>query len=308
MPTLRSSTSGLGIQAPVPPTKTTGKVKTGKVAKGKVAKTTKVNNLLSIVPNTTVDNDTSTVLLPTPHYLSGFGSLLDDSNPLTGYEAQAARLCELINPPKLPNRYSGDKKDWPYFTAMLENYVRTRLRNRNIDLMSTEGYDDEIESRIYEWFMSLMNSETFDLIDPIHKNKGTKAYQFMDEQLRGTIEQRKFDCNDRIIKIRYLWGESPDKYVAELTRLVQESKALGLHTPLGLILGLQIKNFPKELHYLQNKLQEKYQDNGYPTSIGDYTLNFRREMNRLKMNGTFPKTTVNIAAAAEENNPTSSNN
>ena len=189
---------------------------------------------------------------------------------------------------------------------MFQNYVRTSLRSRNIDLMSTEGYDDEIEEKIYEWFLSLMNSETFDLIDPIQKNKGTKAFQFMDEQVRGTIEQRKFDCNERIIELKYLWGECPDKYVTELTRLVQESIALGLHMPLDLILGIQIKHLPKERYYIQNRLQDRYRY-GYPTQIGEYTLEFTLEMNRLKMNGTFPKTTMNIAAAAEEK-PTSSNN
>ena len=85
MPTLRSSIRGQGSQAPVPPTKGTQKVKTGRTAKGKVAKTIKVNNLLSMVPNTTEDSDVSTVPLPTLPYLSGFGSMLNDSNPLIGY-------------------------------------------------------------------------------------------------------------------------------------------------------------------------------------------------------------------------------
>ena len=79
----RSSNSGQGLQAPASPPKGTRKVQKGRPAKGKVATTVKVNNLLPIVPNTTVDNDTPTVLLPTLPYLSGFGSILDDSNPLT---------------------------------------------------------------------------------------------------------------------------------------------------------------------------------------------------------------------------------
>ena len=83
MVSTRSNNSGQGSQAPASPPRSTQKVKKGGPAKGKVAKTIKVNNLLTIVSNTTVDNDTSTVLLPTPPYLSGFGSILDNSNPLT---------------------------------------------------------------------------------------------------------------------------------------------------------------------------------------------------------------------------------
>ena len=307
MVSTRSTNSGQGSQAPVPPTKGNSKVKTGRAAKSKVAKKVKVNNILSNVPNTAVDSVASTVPLPTLPYLSGFGSVAQNPSLMTGYEAQAARLYELMNPPKLPKSYSGDKKEWPYFTAMFQNYVRTSLRSRNIDLMSTEGYDDEIEEKIYEWFLSLMNSETFDLVDPIYRNKGTKAFQFMDEQVRGTIEQRKFDCNERIIELKYLWGECPDKYVAELTRLVQESRALGLHTSLDLILGIQIRYLPDKLQNLQNRLQEKYRY-GYPTIIGDYTGEFRHEINRLRMNGKFPNNTVNVAAAAAEEIPTSSKN
>ena len=83
MPTLRSSKSGQGLQAPVSPPKGTRKVQKGRTVKSKVAKTNKVNNLLPMVPNTAEDSDVSTVPLPTLPYLSGFGSMLDDSNPLT---------------------------------------------------------------------------------------------------------------------------------------------------------------------------------------------------------------------------------
>ena len=302
----RSTNSDQGSQAPVLPTKRNSKLKTGRAAKSKVAKKVKVNNTLSNVPNTAVDSDASTAPLLTLPSLSGFGSLAQHPSPLTGYEAQAAWLCELMNPPKLPKSYSGDKKEWPYFKAMFQNYVRTSLRSRNIDLMSTEGYEDDVEEKIYEWFLSLMKPATFDLIDPIYKNKGTKAFQFMDEQVRGTIEQRKFDCNKRIIELKYLWGECPDKYVAELTRLDQENRTIGLQIPLDLILGIQVMNLPDKLLNLQNRLQEKYRK-GYPTRIGEYTLEFRQEINTLKMNGKFPNNPVNVAAAAAEEIPTSSN-
>lgn len=73
-------------------------------------------------------------------------------------------------------------------------------------------------------------------------------------------------------------------------------------------MGNQIRNFPKQLIDLQNRLQEKYLRNGYPTRIGEYTLDFSREINRLIMNGIpFTKTQVNIVAT-EDSNPPSSNN
>ena len=125
MPTLRSSKSGQGLQAPVSPPKGTRKVQKGRTVKSKVAKTIKVNNLLSMVPNTAEDSDVSTVPLPSLPSLSSFGSITEDSYPLTGYVAQATRLFDRITPPK---SFSGDKKDWPYFTAMFENYVQNQHR------------------------------------------------------------------------------------------------------------------------------------------------------------------------------------
>ena len=79
----RSTNSGQGSQAPVPPTKGNSKVKTGRAAKSKVAKKVKVNNILSNVPNTAMDSVASTVPLPTLPYLSGFGSLAQNPSHLT---------------------------------------------------------------------------------------------------------------------------------------------------------------------------------------------------------------------------------
>ena len=82
MPTLRSSNSGQGSQAPLPLTKGTRKVKTGRAAKGKVAKTTTVN-LSQQGPSTSGHSDVSTASLPSLQSFSGFGSVVQNPSHLT---------------------------------------------------------------------------------------------------------------------------------------------------------------------------------------------------------------------------------
>ena len=275
----------------------------GKDKGKKGAKTNEANNI-STVSNSIGDIDVSSTPLQPLQSLSGFGSLAENLAPLSGHAAQAVRLYEQISPPK---SFSGDKKDWPFFKQMFENYVKEKIPSLKVDLMSPEGYDDETEEKIYIWFLKLMNRETYDIINPDYRNKGTKTFQDLDEQLRGTTEQRRYDCTGRLLDIRYQWGEKPAKYVAEITRLVQESYALGVPPSLEFILGNQIRNLPNELERLQAKLQDKYV-NGYPKRIGEYTRDFTHEINRLIMNGvSFDKTQVNMAAT-EGSNPPNSNN
>ena len=105
MPNLHSSKSGQGRQAPATTPMSTTKAKKGRPVKNKVANATKVNNVTHHVPNTAGDTDVSTATLPSPLYLSGFGSLSENPYPLSGYSAQAARLHEHITTPK---NFSGD--------------------------------------------------------------------------------------------------------------------------------------------------------------------------------------------------------
>ena len=149
-----------------------------------------------------------------------------------------------------------------------------------------------------------MDHDTYGIINPTYKNKGTKVFQDLDEQLRGNTAQRKVDCSERLLDLRYKWGENHAVYIAEITRLVQESLTVGLPICLELILGNQIRNFPKELSDLRNRLQEKYHHNGYPKRIGEYTSDFNHEINRLIMNGVpFTKTQVNMAVTEDSNPP-----
>lgn len=42
--------------------------------------------------------------------------------------------------------------------------------------MSPEGYDDETEEKIYNWFMKLMNRGTYDIINPIYKKRAPRLF------------------------------------------------------------------------------------------------------------------------------------
>ena len=79
MPTLRSSISGQGLQAPVSPPKGTRKVQKGRAAKGKVTKTATVN-LSQQGPSTSGHSGVSTASLPSLQSFSEFGSVVQ--NPL----------------------------------------------------------------------------------------------------------------------------------------------------------------------------------------------------------------------------------
>ena len=124
---------------------------------------------------------------------------------------------------------------------------------------------------------------------------------------------RTHRCVQRLTTIRYIWGESPTDYVAELTRLIQESATLGIHTlgsanSLASYISTQTAKLPSpHLDHLQERLQLRYQKHGYPTEIADFTSEFTHEINRLKENGLFANTTRISVAAAEVNPPSSKN-
>ena len=85
---------------------------------------------------------------------------------------------------------------------MFEIYVEEKLPSLQVDLMSSEGYDDATEKMIYNMFMKLMDRDAYGIINPTYKNKSTKIFQDLDEQLRGNIAQRKVDCSERLLDLR----------------------------------------------------------------------------------------------------------
>ena len=149
----RSSNSGQGSQAPVPPNKSTQKVKTGRVAKGKVAKTTSVN-LSQQGPSTSGHSNVSTASLPSLQSFSGFGSVVQNPSPLIGYVAQAAKVVDNILAPTI---FSGNVDQWPHYSRTVRDYIRKMLGRRDIDLMSEVGYDEQTEADIYECLCRTMD-------------------------------------------------------------------------------------------------------------------------------------------------------
>ena len=142
-----------------------------------------------------------------------------------------------------------------------------------------------------------MDWKAFNRIDSRYNDLGTKAFQFLDTYYRGTRQMRTHRCVQRLTTICYIWGESPTNYVAELTRLIQESATLGIHTlgaanSLASYINTQTAKLPTpELEHLQARLQLRYKEYGYPTEIADFTSEFTHEINRLKENGFFANIT-----------------
>ena len=302
MPTLRSSKRCQGPQGfNVSPMKSTRKVKKGRISKKKVAFAT----------STVGQSEVSSAPLPTLPVPEGFGSLVQNPTHLTGYVAQAARVVHNIS---LPASFSGNVDQWPHYSRTIRDYIRAMLGRRDIDLMSEEGYDAETEEKIYEYLCQSMDHKEFNRIDARYNDQGTKAFRFLDTFYRGTKQMRAYKCVQRFTTICYIWGESPTDYVAELTRLVQESATLGIHTlgaanSLASYISTQTAKLPRpHLEHLQERLQLRYLKHGYPTEIADFTSEFTYEINRLKENGLFANTTrVSVAAAAEVNLPSYKN-
>ena len=133
-------------------------------SKPKIRRVPKINkaNKISLITKTAGDVGVSSAPLQSLS-LSGFGSLTEIPDPSSGHAAQAVRQYEIINP---PNRFSGKKNDWPYFKTMFEIYVEEKLPSLQVDLMSPEGYDDATEKMIYNWFMKLMDHDTYGIVNP----------------------------------------------------------------------------------------------------------------------------------------------
>ena len=286
------------------------KVLKGRTVKSKISKKTMVNIPIQNL-STPGHSDVSEASLPSLQSPSGFGFVAPGPSHFTGYVAQAAKVVHNILP---PTSFSGDVDQWPHYSRTVQNFVRNMIGRRDIDLMSEVGYDEQTEALIYEHLCTTMNWKVYNKINPRFSDKGTKAFQFLDTSYRGTRQMRTHKCIQRLSTICYIWGESPTDYVAELTRLINESAILEIHTPgtpnsLATYINTQTAKLPTpELSDLQSRLQRRYREFGYPTEIAHFTDEFTHEINCLKENGLFANTTRVSVAATANNNPSTSNN
>ena len=119
------------------------------------------------------------------------------------------------------------------------------------------------------------------------RHKGTVAFQYLDQAITGSEPNRRDECDMDLRAIFYKWGDDPQEHVNRLLNLFSEAEKLGIFADGSSpkpILNDIARRLPKELAEFQSSIQRRCLDRGDRLTIAEYTLEFKREVERIPAN------------------------
>ena len=213
---------------------------------------------------------------------------------LTGNEALDATCSpdplDLVLQPKhfkFLQNYDGNPLNWDSYKFLLKAIIDSISLHTKpaVNLYRPTPYSATTESNIFTLLMTSLNDDSRRTILTSYENQGTKAFQHLDEKIKGTQKQRRNDTQHDFLNFRFNLGDDPYIYTTQLHDLQRRCEHFQLlcgGNSLNVLIDGQLDRLPVEYTHFRETLQNKYRDAGYPKDIAEFTRDFIEEADNKK--------------------------
>ena len=105
------------------------------------------------------------------------------------------------------------------------------MRGTSAWILRQNNYSEDIERKLWDMLIFGITRYQFTNVDnQYHKYLGTKSYQFLDKEIKGSDSTRNGEVDRKLREICYKWGDYPQTYVNDLLNLFSEAERLGIFT------------------------------------------------------------------------------